>query len=1060
MSSDLTFFTNEPNSTLLERFKKTLKDVQYFDILVGYFRSSGFAALHESFDSIEEVRILVGLNMDSTTYEIVESYRTQTEIVSETHKRTRDIFSDNVVIEIDAAPDSPDTEIGVRKFLDFLKSGKIKVRAIPDRNVHAKVYISRFYPDDRDFGRVITGSSNFSLPGFVTNREFNVELKGRADVEFALTQFEQLWAEGIEVNENYVETVSQRTWLNDQITPYQIYLKLLYEYFKEDINDDKLSDWALPDGVMDLEYQKQAVISAKKIIDQHYGVFIADVVGLGKTFISAMLARRLGGPSLVVCPPNIMDDWKSAMLQMMVPCTVESIGKLDHLADTDTSHFKHIFIDEAHRFRNEMNVSYELMSRLCKNKNVILVSATPLNNGIDDIYNQLKLFQIPGRSTIPGIPNLDKFFKSLKSMLPADRQAPEYADAAQAVHKELRESVLKHVMVRRTRTDVIKYFSDDLNRRHLAFPEVADPTPLAYVFDEAIDLVFNATIERLKKISYARYTPLLYLNQQISDFEKQSQRNVGGFMKGVLVKRLESSFFAFKATLGRFIESYQKFIQMAEDGTIYIGKRVDIFDLLERDSDDELLEMTQQGKVKAYSTQAFSEDFVPKMRSDLDLLLEIQDLWEKIGDDPKLEEFLNQITTDPILKKQQLLVFSESHETGICLYESLSRMMPGKVMLFSSKGGVFNGKDYGKEMALAEIKKCFDPKASKSSDAIRVLITTDVLAEGVNLHKASVVVNYDLPWNPTRVLQRVGRVNRIGTKHSKIHVFNFFPTAQSEIELGLEEAIKKKLQAFHDTLGEDAKYITDEENISTHELFGDRLLSTLTSKDFLQDGDEGTRSELEFLSVIRRVRDDNASLFDTIKRLPRKARSCRPEQGLGEPEVLTFVRRGAIKKFFLSSKSNRRELSFLETACRFECLSSTKRAKIPSDFFNLLGRNKDAFDESVSPVPAAGPIFGNIGYIIGRLKSRDIRECKKFTDEDEAYIAAVLFDLETKALSQHLCQRVKKELETVIDPLKVLAVLKANIRAGELSNAHLQNSQAKSEREVVLSECFVSEEVA
>src|SRR3972149_11603894 len=181
MQNDLTFFTNEPGSTLLDRFRKTLRDVKFFDILVGYFRTSGFNRLHESFAPIEKIRILVGLNVDWKTIEIIDAYHSQAKLDFESHKRTKEIFSQAVTAEMDHSPDSFETELGVRKFIEFLRSGKMEIKAYPAGNLHAKVYISRFGEDDRDFGRVITGSSNFSESGLIANREFNVELKNRAD---------------------------------------------------------------------------------------------------------------------------------------------------------------------------------------------------------------------------------------------------------------------------------------------------------------------------------------------------------------------------------------------------------------------------------------------------------------------------------------------------------------------------------------------------------------------------------------------------------------------------------------------------------------------------------------------------------------------------------------------------------------------------------------------------------------------------------------------------------------------------------------------------------------
>lgn len=234
MYNDLTFFTNEPNATLSDRFIKTLKDVQYFDILVGYFRTSGFKLLSDALEDVEHIRILVGLSVDRKAFEIIDRANGHMEMEFAASKETKEQFAQDLVTEMEVSPDSYATETSVHKFMEYIRSGKLEIKAHPSQQIHAKVYISRFHEDDRDFGRVITGSSNFSYPGLQGQYEFNVELKNSADVQYALEKFEALWAEAVDISEEYVQTINKRTWLNDEITPYQIYLKFLYEYFKHE----------------------------------------------------------------------------------------------------------------------------------------------------------------------------------------------------------------------------------------------------------------------------------------------------------------------------------------------------------------------------------------------------------------------------------------------------------------------------------------------------------------------------------------------------------------------------------------------------------------------------------------------------------------------------------------------------------------------------------------------------------------------------------------------------------------------------------------------------------
>ena len=230
-ATDTMFFTNEPGLKLEDRFKSTLVNVETFDILVGYFRTSGFKALCNEFENIDKIRILIGLSTDKQTVEAYEKSK-QLDFL-ESHTNTKDIFSKELEKELYSSEDNYDVEYSIRKFVEFLRSGKLELRAFPSRDLHAKVYISKFRKDDRDYGRVITGSSNFSENGLNSQYEFNVELKNSIDVKYAQEKFDNLWAMSVDLTETYIDTINGKTWLNDTIKPYELYIKFLYEYFKE-----------------------------------------------------------------------------------------------------------------------------------------------------------------------------------------------------------------------------------------------------------------------------------------------------------------------------------------------------------------------------------------------------------------------------------------------------------------------------------------------------------------------------------------------------------------------------------------------------------------------------------------------------------------------------------------------------------------------------------------------------------------------------------------------------------------------------------------------------------
>lgn len=1049
------FFTNEPNASLLDRFKQTLKDVRFFDVLVGYFQTSGFYTLYEDFENIEKIRILVGLGIDKQAFEIIDDAAQRIKPL-ETHKKTRDFFSDTLTDEIDQTPDSAEVEFGIQKFIEFLCSGKIMIKAHPSHNIHAKIYISQFHVGDRDFGRLITGSSNFSYSGLQGQYEFNVELRDDSDVRFALEKFEELWNEAIDVNEDYISTVQRRTWLNDKLYPYMLYLKTIYEYFKEDINLDHTFETDLPEGFMELEYQKQATMAAYKILHAYNGVFLSDVVGLGKTFISALLAKQLDGGKLVLCPPPLKDYWEETFRDFSVrKFKVESLGKIDQIVDTNLNKYQYIFIDEAHRFRNEKTQTYAQLAEICAGKKVVLVTATPFNNDIGDLLSQLKLFQVPKKSLIPGVSDLDKYFKKCQRQLDVhEKGSSEYLEEISKVSADIRENILKYVMVRRTRHEIIQYFHKDIQEQGLSFPDIEAPHTLSYYLGDQLEPKFEKTIELLRDFSYARYIPLLFLKRKLTPLEEQQQKNVRAFMKILLVKRLESSFYAFKNTVARFVTSYDRFIEMFDSGMVYISKKVNVFDYLDSDREEELLDLVENEDVIDIDSNDFIDFYRTLLEKDLNIIRKINALWALEEADPKLDTFIDELKANPILKNKKLILFTEAGETGDYLYRRMTEEFDENMVLFiHGGGGVFQKRNLHPSTAKQMIRENYDPMVDNHKNDLRILIATDVLAEGVNLHRSNIVINYDLPWNPTRVLQRVGRVNRVGTEHKIIHIFNYFPTRKADSELGLEDNIKGKILAFHSLLGEDAKYLTEEEQVSSFEIFGDRLVRSLQDVK-TYTGEVQERSELEYLQIIRDIRNNQKDLFEQIKRLPKKARAGKSYNEVDSQALVTFFRKGPLKKFYIADGLNCREMPFLDAMDMLRCNEEESRVPIPRIFYTLLEENKRGFDDLVKSNDDDkhdGRGSSNIVRILQRLKTDEIRHCKQYTDDDEIFMQTVRTALEGGRIPYKIAQRVRKDIELDPDPLGVLRILRKGIPSNFLYEDKSIEQQRSMPREVILS---------
>ena len=1013
-TTDLTFFTNEPERNLYDRFNKILnKNTEFFDVLVGYFRASGFYLLQNALEKVEKTRILIGINTDQQVVDLYEEYQGQiTEMNLSTIEAINE-YKNKLEKEFEKSDDNEQIENGVNKFVSLLKKGKLEIKLYTKQPIHAKIYIMRDYKDSPDFGRVITGSSNFSQSGLVNNLEFNVELKNSADVQFALEKFEELWKESVEINKDCIDTIENKTWIKSDITPYEMYVKFLYEYFKEEINDDLINSMDnsrfYPDGFVPLQYQKDAVIQAKRILEKHNGIFISDVVGLGKTYICAMLGQELDGRSLFLCPPVLVDYWDRVLSDFGVRgYKVESEGKLDRIVEEGSEQYKYVFIDESHRFRNADTEQYKLLHQICVGKKVILISATPQNNYNTDIANQLYLFQSKNKSTIVNARNLELFFDNLKKNLGGlDKTSDEYKEAIKHNSEEIRDKILREVMIRRTRTEIQKTYADDLKKQGLKFPKVSNPQKLIYEFSEEEEKVFETTIQTITKLNYARYQPLVYVKENKLQSSQKSllvgQSNMGGFMKGILVKRLESSKYAFEMTLNRFIDSYKEFIKMYKEyGVVWVSKKLNVAELLDNE-DFEKLEMAAiNEEAFKYNSEDLNDNFIVDLEKDLILLENLKKLWNTISTDDKFEYFVRELEGNINLKHNKLIIFTESKETADYLSKNLQDRLKENILLFSGSMP---------DSIRNSIRANFDPtyRKDKQSDDYRILVTTDVLAEGMNLHRSNVIINYDLPWNPTRIMQRVGRINRVGSKHDEIYVFNFFPTSKSNEQMSLEENIITKMQMFHDILGEDSKFLTEDEEVSTHELF--KRMTTIV------DDEEGeTNSELSYLKEIRDIRDKDKELFEKIKNYPKKIKIGRKKENL--TGLITFFRKGYLKKFYISNDEESKEITFEDAIEYIRATKSEHSKKVNSDYYDLLQKNKNCFElaeredinNDVLKVNKKGS--SNAKNVIKILK-----EClkldNKFTDIEIDKIHKMINLLENGELPVRIIKEANKEMKKI-----------------------------------------------
>jgi superfamily II DNA/RNA helicase len=409
--------------------------------------------------------------------------------------------------------------------------------------------------------------------------------------------------------------------------------------------------------------------------------------------------------------------------------------------------------------------------------------------------------------------------------------------------------------------------------------------------------------------------------------------------------------------------------------------------------------------------------------------------------DPKLEEFVKDLAENPILKDTKKIVFTESKETASYIGERLKQIYGSRVVVFSGEST-----NYLKQ----EIEDSYNPKnKGKNNDKYDILITTDVLAEGINLHRANVLINYDLPWNPTRIMQRVGRINRVGTEFDRIYVFNFFPTSQANAQLPLKDRILEKLQAFHDILGEDFKYLSEDEQVSSHKLY-ENLTGSLDGEE------ENVNPELEYLTLIRNIRDDNIELFEKIKKLPLKCKSGKNSTLISGNGTISFIRKGALKTFFKTVSDSTQELTFIEAIQYIKCPVDEPKIAIKDIYFDQLATNKDAFNNKLLQeeleITEGRTISGNDKKILTYLKA--LLSCRKFTESEESTIEKIKMMLEYGELPQATSKQIVANLKNVEDPIQIFHVILDEIPAKYFDGRKTKKIERKGKKQVILS-CYL-----
>ena len=994
------FFTNEKENTLLEKIEGVFKykKVHFFDALVGYFRASGYFRIRKFIQQTPKIRILVGINVDKLTYQANQ----QGLLFNPNAEQSQEEFFNDIKRNIQEAKYDKEVEDGMYQFIEDIVSGRITMRIHPKQNIHAKIYIFReevYHP--HGYGSVITGSSNLTEAGLEKNFEFNVELRYDDDIQFATETFEKLWEESVDIDITHVDKIKNDSYLNPNFTPYEVYLKFLLEYFGKSIDFDPNSVSDLPPGYKKLSYQIDAVNDGYAKMMKHNGFFLSDVVGLGKTVVSALIAKKFffsnGFPThrshiLVIVPPAMKDNWEETLTEFKLDnFKIITNGSLHKVKNPEL--YDLIIVDEAHKFRSDTASMYNELQKLCKtkakrydgslhDKKVILVSATPLNNRPEDIANLVYLFQDSKDSTLEE-GNLQRFFREhidRYNKLKKQKDLTLIADEVKAIYEKIRIKVVEPLTVRRTRTDLMENdaYCKDLEKQNIHFPDVKSPRKIYYQLDTELEALYDKTImylsDKINGLKYYRYQAIKYLKSpKKSKYKKADMISIqlAGIMKTLLVKRIDSSFYAFKQSLRRYYEANKVMLDMFANGTIYIAPNLKVNELLSEGKEDELIKLIEEARyadptIEVCTPDDFEDGFEDGIKADNAILKELVSMWDAVNTDPKLDIFI-QYLKDTLLDKAinhegKLVIFSESKETTKYLYDALKSHGFDKIMTVQSDN---------RDTQMPLLKENFDAnyKGEKKND-YNIVISTEVLAEGVNLHRANVIVNYDTPWNSTRLMQRIGRVNRIGSTAKEVYIFNFFPTSKVNDDIELEKKAKMKLFAFHAALGEDSQIYSTDENPESFGLFD-------------KDVDEERDEKLRYLMWLRQLKQDDPDLIKRISKLPLRARTGHKSKFI-PGSTIVFIRNKRRDAFtFVREDGSVEELTFLEAVKEFEARIDEKsiplhdmhhdQVKTALDAFATQEEETKATKQKVNP--AQGPNEKKaIAYLDGFVSIPNITE--------------------------------------------------------------------------------------
>ncbi len=803
------------------------------NVATAYFNLGGYVLLADALDRLTGARILVGaeptppenkrrkLGIESPRPERALRARLSQALANHQH---------DLADERDLLGFSRESDAAAQRLVAWLRSGHVEVRRLEDRFLHGKAFLV----SDRSHG-VVAGSSNFTRAGLSTNLELNLGNYAPHTVKQVSKWFDELWDEATDYD---LAALFESRF--EPHPPQLIYLRMLWERYGAELDAEADAD---PTGARDIHltsFQTDGLWRAKRIMAERNGVLIADEVGLGKTFLAGELIREAAMDRrqrvLVITPATLRDGpWRAFKEQHLLPMELISYEELmadqrlnpDHATGVKLragiNEYAMVVIDEAHNLRNPATQRAEALRRLLAGsppKQLVLLTATPVNNSLWDLYHQLGYFlRNDAAFANVGIPSMRDHFARAMSINPDDLTPEHLFD------------VLDAVAVRRTRSFVKAYYPNDTVPIDGRDQVITFPTPQVRRVSYDLDAVLPGFFDRIARaldpdaaptdpqaLTLARYAPSMYrLGESPDNYEIQ----LAGLLRSGMLKRFESSPHAFAETCHRMANSHDAFLVLLDRGRVATGD--ELADWMAADSDD--MDSADEyadhhtgvhEDASGYDTARLRRD----VAADRDLLRSFAETARTVArsEDPNLAELIEElaliaaeaaehgVSEHDVRNRRKVLIFTYYADTVDWIFEHLAETIPNDARLADYRGRITSlsgNTSTGSKEALiwGFAPVTTDAPQGSNDDLYDIVVTTDVLAEGVNLQQARHIINYDLPWNPMRLVQRHGRIDRIGSRHSEVIIRCVFPDTRLDELLNLEERLHHKIRQAAASIG-------------------------------------------------------------------------------------------------------------------------------------------------------------------------------------------------------------------------------------------------------------------